>query len=89
MKSATLARFWDCFDALPADIQKLAREAFATWQRDARHPSLHFKKVHPTEPLYSVRIGDRWRALGYRKDDTMIWFWIGSHADYDKAIKRF
>ena len=54
MKSAALARFWDCFDALPADIQKLAREAFATWQRDARHPSLHFKKVHPTEPLYSV-----------------------------------
>jgi len=89
MKSAALARFWDCFDALPADIQKLAREAFATWQRDARHPSLHFKKVHSTEPLYSVRIADRWRALGYRKDDTIIWFWIGSHADYDKAIKRF
>jgi hypothetical protein len=89
MKSATLKRFWDCFDALPPNIQQLAREAFATWQRDPRHPSLHFKKVHPSEPLYSVRIGDRWRALGYRKDDTMVWFWIGSHADYDKAIRRF
>ncbi len=81
MKSEALARFWDCFDALPSEIQKVAREAFAIWQRDARHPGLHFKRVHPKKPLYSVRIGEHWRALGYRGDDTMVWFWIGGHAD--------
>jgi hypothetical protein len=45
--------------------------------------------VHPAKPLYSIRVGHRWRALGYRRDDTMIWFWIGSHAEYDKIIRRY
>lgn len=51
------------------------------------HPSLQFKCVHQTEPLYSVRIGLGWRALGLLEDDTIAWFWIGSHADYDRLIK--
>jgi len=25
-------------------------------------------------------------ALGVREGDTMIWFWIGLHADYDRLI---
>lgn len=51
------------------------------------HPSLQFERVHQTEPLYSVRIGLGWRALGLLEDDTIAWFWIGSHADYDRLIK--
>ena len=89
MNSEALEQFWNCFDALPSDIQKRARAAFALWQRDARHPSLHFKRVHPIKNLYSVRIGERWRALGYRRDGTMVWFWIGAHAEYDKIIRQF
>jgi hypothetical protein len=89
MKSEALAEFWNCFDALPPGIRERAREAFTLWQRDARHPSLHFKRVHRTKPLYSVRIGERWRALGYLRDDRMVWFWIGAHAEYDKIIRRF
>lgn len=89
MKSETLREFWECFDRLPSDIQKLSRQTFARWHRDPNHTSLHFKKVHPSKPLYSVRVGERWRALGYRRGDTVVWFWIGSHADYDKAIRRF
>jgi len=30
----------------------------------------------------------RWRAVGIRDDDDMIWFWIGSHAEYDKLIAQ-
>lgn len=89
MKSEALGQFWNCFDALPSAIRKRASAAFALWQRDARHPSLHFKRVHPTKPLYSVRIGERWRALGYRRDDTMVWYWIGAHAKYNNIIRRF
>jgi hypothetical protein len=29
-----------------------------------------------------------YRALGLLEDDTIIWFWIGSHADYDDLISR-
>jgi hypothetical protein len=38
----THGRFWKHFDALPGVIQKLAREKYALWQKDAFHPSLKF-----------------------------------------------
>jgi hypothetical protein len=56
--------------------------------RESGSPGLRFKQVHPTEPIYSVRISRNYRALGVREDDAMIWFWIGSHADYDDLISR-
>ena len=49
----------------------------------ARTPSLAFKS---TEPIYSVRISRGYRALGLRDGDLVTWFWIGSHADYDKLL---
>jgi hypothetical protein len=52
-------------------------------KRDPRHPSLHLKKVGP---YWSVRIGRRYRALAAEVDDGLLWFWIGSHSDYDKLI---
>jgi hypothetical protein len=31
-------------------------------------------------------VGIGWRALGVMqaKEDKIVWFWIGSHAEYDK-----
>jgi hypothetical protein len=57
--------------------------------RDPWHPSLHFKQIHQTEPVYSVRISLGWRAVGVRSGDIVIWFWVGSHADYDRLIANF
>ena len=56
---------------------------------DPWHPSLYFKQIHGTEPIYSVRISLGWRAVGVRSGNTVIWYWIGSHADYDKLIANF
>ena len=50
---------------------------------DSRHPSLHFKRVGR---LWSVRVGIGYRALAVDGDDGPVWFWIGSHADYDRII---
>jgi hypothetical protein len=33
-------------------------------------------------------IRNRYRSLGVRTDDAMIWFWIGSHSEYDQILKR-
>jgi len=50
---------------------------------------LGFKKVHPSKPIYSVRITLSWRALGIREDkNTMTWFWIGSHEEYNNLVKQ-
>jgi hypothetical protein len=34
-----------------------------------------------------VRVGLRYRALGVEVDDGIVWFWIGSHSDYDRLLK--
>jgi hypothetical protein len=51
------------------------------------HPSLVFKRVKESQPLYSVRIGLTYRAIGLLKGDTVTWFWIGAHDEYDELIK--
>jgi len=36
--------------------------------------------------FWSVRVGARYRALAFGVDEGFLWFWIGSHADYDAMI---
>jgi hypothetical protein len=67
-------------------VQAHARSAYRLFRQDARRPSLRFKRVHPSRPVYSVRIGLGYRALGVREGDAIIWFWVGSHADYDQLL---
>lgn len=83
MKHVASPRFWDASDALPLAIRKLADANFALLKRDPRHPSLQFKKVGR---FWSVRVGLRYRALAVDGEDGYVWFWIGSHADYDRMI---
>lgn len=35
-----------------------------------------------------VRVGRRYRALAVQQESNLLWFWIGSHADYDKLLGR-
>jgi hypothetical protein len=44
---------------------------------------LHLKKVGL---FWSVRVGGRYRALTTEIDQGLLWFWIGSHADYDALV---
>jgi hypothetical protein len=52
---------------------------------DLRHPSLHLK---PVGDFWSVRVTDDYRALAYREDAVFNWFWIGSHDEYMRLLKR-
>ena len=88
MKSVATTRFWRCYEALPTEIQLQAERAFRLWSADPSHRSIDFKQVHATRPVYSARIGRHWRALGLREGDTIAWYWIGSHADYDQLLAR-
>ena len=73
--------FWKSYQGLPANIQALADRAFTLLKADPYHPSLHFKKI---DSLWSVRVGIHHRALGVEIKDGILWFWIGTHADYDR-----
>ncbi len=87
MKSHTTERFREALGRLPPSVQERARAAYRLFHEDPSHPSLRFKTVHPTRPIYSVRIGLGYRALGVRGGDVVIWFWIGSHAAYDRLLQ--
>ena len=77
------ADFWACYRALPEDVQRLADEAFARLEQDPRHPGLHFKKIGR---FRSTRVGAHYRALAVEAADALVWFWIGTHADYDRLL---
>lgn len=53
---------------------------------DPWHPGLQFKKLEGEDDIYSARIGLGYRALAVVKKDRVIWYWIGSHADYDRLV---
>ena len=86
MNARATKRFWACFESLPLEIQTKARRCYRLWSDDPHHPGLHFKQIHRHQPIYSARIGIGWRALAVQEGDTFIWFWIGSHAEYDRII---
>ena len=88
MKSRATQKFWACFEKLPANVQDRARGAYRLFRENHLHPSLQFKQVHPAKPIYSVRITRDYRAVGVMSDSTMVWFWIGSHAEYDRLLSR-
>lgn len=89
MNSHTTEKFRKAFAELPADVQKQARQAYRLFIENPRHPSLRFKPIHSNRPIYSVRVGIDYRAVGIKEDDDIIWYWIGSHAEYDKLIRQF
>jgi hypothetical protein len=83
MKYFTVPSFWENYEKLPADIKDQADKNYLLLKENPTHPSLHFKKIGN---YYSVRVSLRYRALGIEHTDGIVWFWIGTHAEYDRLI---
>ena len=75
--------FWFCYRNLPEDIQQLADKAYSLLRSNPRHPSLQFKKVGD---LWSARINLNYRALAVKTSDGYVWFWLGTHKEYEKLL---
>jgi len=75
--------FWALYRALPQYIQDLADRSYALLKNDPRHPSLHLKKVGC---YWSVRVGLHYRAVAVEVPGGLLWFWIGSHEEYNKLM---
>ena len=83
MNSRTTRSFRKAFKALPPDVKVRAREAYRLWRENPQLPGLRFKRVGDE---VSVRIGRSHRALGIWQGDTVYWYWIGKHDEYDRLI---
>jgi hypothetical protein len=88
VKSQLAEDFISRFRQLPARIQRLARKNYKLWTENPAHPGLQFKLVGKGMPVYSIRVGIGWRALGLKVDDAIVWFWIGSHAEYELLLRQ-
>ena len=86
MRSKTTVRFRKAFAILPKQVQDQAQESYRQFKQDPWHPSLRFKRVHPIVPIFSVRVSKGYRAVGQRTKYGIVWFWIGSHSDYEKLL---
>ncbi len=88
MNSRTAPPFWSLFRRLPVAIQRAAREAFRQFLADPSHPGLQFHRLATDPRLWSARITRDHRAVGARQGDTIIWFWIGTHRQFDRKFPK-
>jgi hypothetical protein len=88
MRSVRTKRFRESESQLPAEVRKQAVKAFRQWKKTPDHPGLRFKNVVADKPIYSVRVTLGYRALGVLEGETMVWFWIGDHSEYERLIKH-
>jgi len=70
------------------NCEPIARKAYQLFRENARHPSLQFKKVHDRDPIYAARVTLGYRALGLLENDEIAWFWMGTHAAYDRLLEE-
>jgi hypothetical protein len=85
MKSHATSKFWENYRRLSPQIRQTAVKQYRLWLNDPRHSSVQFKK---TGAFWSARITDDYRALGIMEKDTVIWFWIGGHAEYERLLRK-
>ena len=87
MKSQVTPKLWKFYARLPRSVQRQARKAHQMWQVNPYHPSLHFKRVDDKEPIYSARVSNNYRVLGFLEGDTILWYWIGNRDEYERLLK--
>ena len=83
MRHFTSPSFWELYDKLSAPIQELADKNYELLKTNPRHPSLQLKKVGK---YWSVRVGIKYRAVAVEVEEGLLWFWIGTHAEYDHSL---
>src|SRR5262249_1992153 len=84
--STTHRRFWDEFKSHPTHLPCLPREKFQLWVRDPCHPSQQFTPL--VGNVWSVRIGDHYRAMAQKHGDLVVWFWTGTHEEYNNFVRQ-
>ena len=75
--------FWAAYEALPVEVRDVADKSFALLKDNPHHLSIHLKKVGG---YWSARVGRRHWVLAMEVPDGLLWFWIGTHAEYDRLI---
>jgi Txe/YoeB family toxin of Txe-Axe toxin-antitoxin module len=80
--------FWKLYHGLPSHIRNTAQNAFQKFLDNPAHPSLQLERLKFDSRAWSVRITRNHRAVARRYDDDWLWFWIGSHEEFDRRFPK-
>jgi hypothetical protein len=85
-KSETTAAFWHLYRRLPEDVKAAARVAYRTFRDNPSSPGLNFERLSSNRAFCSARINRQYRVAGIVEEDTVTWFWIGTHTEFDRRF---
>jgi hypothetical protein len=80
--------FWRLYYELPPEIRAAAREAYRKFTANSAHPGLQLERLKCDSRTWSVRVTRNYRAVARRYDDDWLWFWIGTHEEFDRRFPR-
>jgi hypothetical protein len=75
--------------SLPTSVKRNADAAFMVFQQNPNHPALRRHQLQNTHRgrhrsgSWSVSVNLQYRAIYVVDGSTNVWYWIGSHSDYD------
>ena len=81
MRSRATPRFWAAYRDLPPEIRNLAQKAYRLFREST--PASTSRRF-----TIATRVTLGYRAVGLLEDDEITWFWIGSHAEYDRLLDK-
>ncbi|MBM3853838.1 MAG: hypothetical protein FJ399_11890 [Verrucomicrobia bacterium] len=88
MTSRGTAEFWQQYHALPAEVRAAAREAYRKFALNPAHPGLQLERLLCDSRAWSVRVSRNYRAVARRYGDDWLWFWVGTHDQFDRRFPR-
>lgn len=88
MTSRGTDEFWQLYRSLPPDIRLAAQEAYRKFAADPTNPGLRLERLRADPRAWSVRVTRNYRSVALRQGDDWLWFWIGSHQDFDRRFPR-
>jgi hypothetical protein len=80
--------FWKLYHGLPPQIRNAAQNSFQKFLENPAHPSLQLERLKSDSRAWSVRVTRNYRAVARRYDDDWLWFWIGSHEEFDRRFPK-
>ncbi len=85
MESKLTKQFLEKLQKLDPKVQALAKKSFELWKENPEHVKFKKLKASAQYDIYSAQVSESFRSICYKDNDNKcyVWFWIGSHAEFD------
>lgn len=78
--------FRDCLSKLPPQIQKLANEKYQMLLSNPQQVGIKPMVENGFKiPIWSAQVGGGHRALALKYQSYYVWYWIGTHEEYNRV----